>query len=85
MLNKVSDSGANTAQQRNCWSKKYYVLTRNCIKGKEALTDAYDKVQAEITPDSQKSAHQSAYDSIKGEADSQDKSILQTMKDKMGM
>jgi hypothetical protein len=60
-------------------------LTHNFFKGKEALTDAYDKVQAGITPDSQKSAHQSAYDSVKGETDSQDKSVLQTMKEKMGL
>lgn len=76
---------ANTTQQRHFDSKEHSILTRNFIKGKEALTDTYDKVQAEITPDSQKSAHQSAYDSVKGEADSQDKSVLQTLKEKMGM
>ncbi|KAI8576115.1 hypothetical protein K450DRAFT_258547 [Umbelopsis ramanniana AG] len=54
-------------------------------QGKEALTNGYDKVQAGITPDSQKSAHQSAYDSVKGHADDQNKSILQSAKEKMGM
>jgi hypothetical protein len=76
---------ANTIQQRDLIQKIILYWHVIFIKGKEALTDAYDKVQAGITPDSQKSAHQSAYDSIKGEADSHDKSVLQTMKEKLGL
>ncbi|CAO3665452.1 unnamed protein product [Umbelopsis ramanniana] len=72
--------GQKTEESITPQSQKTYAQ-----QGKEALTDTYDKVQAEITPDSQKSAHQSAYDSVKGEADSQDKSVLQTLKEKMGM
>ncbi|KAI9284534.1 heat shock protein 9/12-domain-containing protein [Umbelopsis sp. AD052] len=54
-------------------------------QGKEALTDGYDKLQAEITPESQKSAHQSAYDSVKGNADDQNKSMLESAKEKLGL
>ncbi|KAG2176750.1 hypothetical protein INT44_007414 [Umbelopsis vinacea] len=63
------------------------LLTHTLIqkKGKEALTDGYDKLQAEITPESQKSAHQSAYDSVKGNADDQNKSMLESAKEKLGL
>lgn len=54
-------------------------------QAKEAVTDAVDKMKGNMMPDSEKSAHQSSFDSVKGKSDNEGKDFLRSAKEKMGM